>query len=98
MPPPDFTASIHAPLFGSDCATAASTQNSTPMPIAYVNSSAPPPTALPVVDTNVKRPNRNGPVHGAAINPPTVPIANAPPNPLPPILLSFACRPDGKLS
>src|SRR6185503_15843619 len=97
MPPIDLTASIQRPLFGSDSAKPASTQNRMPIPIAYVNSSEPPPTTLPVVDTNASKPARNGPVHGAAIKPPTSPIANAPPKPLPPIWLSFACRLDGKL-
>src|SRR5882672_7154528 len=98
MPPADFTLSIQAPLLGSERATAASTQNKTPIPIAYVNRSAPPPTALPVVDTKPRRPIKNGPVHGAAMSPPTRPIPNAPPKPLPPTWLSLAWSPDGSAS
>ena len=52
------------------------------MPIAYVKSSEPPVTTLPDVETNKRSPARNGPVHGAAISPPTRPIANAPPEAL----------------
>ena len=36
-------------------------------------------------------------MHGAAMRPPTRPIANAPPKPLPPTWLSLACQLDGKL-
>ena len=37
-------------------------------------------------------------MHGAAIRPPTRPIANAPPKPLPPTWFERACRPAGRLS
>ena len=62
-----------------------------------MNSSEPPPTTLREVATNVSRPSRNGPVHGAAIRPPTMPIANAPRNPWPPTWLSRACHDVGRL-
>src|SRR4029079_888264 len=57
-----------------------------------MKSREPPPTTLREVATNVSSPRRNGPVHGAAIRPPTMPIANAPRKPRPPTWLSRACH------
>src|SRR5689334_19874048 len=63
-----------------------------------MKSSEPPPTTLRDVATNVSRPRRNGPVHGAAMRPPTMPIANAPRKPRPPTWLRRACHDIGRLS
>src|SRR5262245_30769108 len=97
MPPIDFTASIHEPLLLRAGANAARTQQRRPMPIAEPHSIDGTIATLPVVEINAGRPVRDGPVHGAAMSPPTKPIANAPPNPLPPTWLSLVCQLLGKL-
>ena len=79
MPKMLLTASIHAPDFGSAMANAAMAKKSTPMPSAYVKRSEPPTATERVVATNVSAETSVGPVHGAAMMPPTRPMANAPP-------------------
>ena len=79
IPPALFTHSIQRPLFGSETEVAAMTQKRTPMPSAKVNSMAEPRTTLPSIATQPSMPARNGPVQGAAVKPPTIPIAKAPP-------------------
>jgi len=63
-----------------------------------VKSSEPPTATERVVATNVSAETSVGPVHGAAMMPPTRPMANAPPKPLPPTDDSRVAKEGGRLS
>src|SRR6188472_1557368 len=54
-----------------------------------------PQVASRVVVTYASSESSGGPVHGAAMMPPTRPIRNAPPRPRPPTFDSRACSPEG---
>src|SRR6476620_11148907 len=91
------TDSIQRPDFGSATEKPAMAKNSGPMPSAYVKRSEPPTATERVVATYASTEASTGPVHGAAMMPPTSPMAKAPPKPLPPTDDNRVCSEVGRL-